>query len=118
MRVAALYDVHGNLPALEAVLEEVEREQSDVIVFGGDIVAGPMPKETLERVRGLGDKARCLRGNADRLALEYRSGRRRERDGVGDAWVGAQLTDDEAAFLEALPLTLTLEVDGLGPTCF
>jgi predicted phosphodiesterase len=118
MRVAALYDVHGNLPALEAVLEEVEREQPDAIVFGGDVIAGPMPRETLERVRGLGDKARCLRGNADRLALEYRSGRRREGDGVGDAWVGAQLTDDEAEFLEALPLTLTFDVDGLGPTCF
>src|SRR5918992_2511282 len=118
MRVAALYDVHGNLPALEAVLEEVVLEQPDAIVFGGDIVAGPMPRETLERVRGLGDKALCLRGNADRLALEYRSGERRSDDGVGDAWVGAQLTDDEAEFLEALPLTLTLDVDGLGPTCF
>jgi predicted phosphodiesterase len=118
MRVAALYDVHGNLPALEAVLEEVEREQPDAIVFGGDIVAGPMPRETLERVRGLGDKARCLRGNADRLALEYRSGKRAKDDGVGDAWVGAQLTDEEAEFLEALPLSLTLGVDGLGPTCF
>ena len=118
MRVAALYDVHGNLPALEAVLEEVEREQPDAIVFGGDIVAGPMPRETLERVRGLGDKARCLRGNADRLALEYRSGKRAEDDGVGDAWVGAQLSDEEAAFLGALPLTIALDVDGLGPTCF
>lgn len=118
MRVAALYDVHGNLPALEAVLEELEREQPDAIVFGGDIVAGPMPRETLERVRGLGDKARCLRGNADRLALEYRSRKRREGDGVGDAWVGAQLTEEEAEFLDALPLTLTLDVDGLGPTCF
>jgi predicted phosphodiesterase len=118
MRVAALYGVHGNLPALEAVLDEVEREQPDAIVFGGDIVAGPMPRETLERARGLGEKARCLRGNADRLALEYRSGKRYEEDGVGDAWVGRQLTDEEAEFLESLPLTVVLDVDGLGPTCF
>jgi Icc-related predicted phosphoesterase len=47
MRVAALYDVHGNLPALEAVLEVLERDQPDAIVFGGDIIAGPMPRETL-----------------------------------------------------------------------
>ena len=47
MRVAALYDVHGNLPALEAVLEEVEREGVDLIVSGGDVVAGPFPRECL-----------------------------------------------------------------------
>jgi predicted phosphodiesterase len=116
MRVAALYDVHGNLPALEAVLEEVEREQPDAIVFGGDIVAGPMPRETLERVRSL-DSAYLIRGNADRIALEFRRGLRHEGEGVGD-WVGQQLNDEEADFLESQPLTVTLDVDGLGPTCF
>jgi Icc-related predicted phosphoesterase len=59
VRVAALYDIHGNLPALEAVVAEVEREQPDAIVFGGDIIAGPMPRETLELVRE--DVARRLR---------------------------------------------------------
>jgi predicted phosphodiesterase len=117
MRVAALYDVHGNLPALEAVLEEVEREQPDAIVFGGDIIAGPMPRETLERVRNLGEKAHLIRGNADRIALEYRHGLRRERAGLGD-WVGEQLTDEEAELLGSLPVTITLDVGGLGPTCF
>ena len=53
MRVAALYDVHGNVPALEAVLGEVERENPDAIVFGGDIASGPFPQETIELVRSL-----------------------------------------------------------------
>ena len=49
MRVAALYDIHGNLPALEAVLIEVEREGVDAIVVGGDIAAGPpQPREVVE----------------------------------------------------------------------
>jgi predicted phosphodiesterase len=117
VRVAALYDVHGNLPALEAVLDEVDRERPDVIVFGGDIIAGPMPRETLERVRGLGDRARLIRGNADRIALEFRRGIRHEGEGLGD-WVAAQLTDEEAEFLGSLPLTVTLDVDGLGRACF
>jgi predicted phosphodiesterase len=117
MRVAALYDVHGNLPALEAVLEEVEREQPDAIVFGGDIIAGPMPRETLERATSLGEKAHLIRGNADRIALEFRRGLRSEGEGLGD-WVGTQLTDGEAELLESLPMTVTLDVDGLGPTCF
>jgi predicted phosphodiesterase len=117
VRVAALYDVHGNLPALEAVLAEVEREQPDAIVFGGDIIAGPMPRETLELVRNLREKAHLIRGNADRYALEFRLGLRREGPGLAD-WVGEQLTDEEAESLGRLPLTVTLDVDSLGPTCF
>ena len=50
MRVATLYDVHGNLPALEAVLAEVPGDAT--IVVGGDVVAGGAhPSETLERLR-------------------------------------------------------------------
>ena len=66
MRVAALYDVHGNLPALDAVLAELEHEGVDAIVIGGDVAAGPFPAETLERLRALGGRVRWLRGNADR----------------------------------------------------
>ena len=50
MRVAALYEIHGNLPALEAVLEDVARARADQIVIGGDVVPGPMPRETLARL--------------------------------------------------------------------
>jgi predicted phosphodiesterase len=118
VRVAALYDVHGNLPALEAVLGELEQDVPDAIVFGGDIIAGPMPRETLERVLGLGDRAHLIRGNADRIALEFRRGAREGTVGFVDSWVGEQLTDEQAELLEGLPLTVTLDVDGLGPTCF
>ncbi|WP_268811841.1 metallophosphoesterase [Brevibacillus brevis] len=43
MRVAALYDIHGNVPALHATLAELEVVKPDLIVIGGDIVSGPMP---------------------------------------------------------------------------
>jgi putative phosphoesterase len=118
VRVAALYDVHGNLPALEAVLAEVERERPDAIVFGGDIIAGPMPRETLERVLSLGERAHLIRGNADRIVLEVRRGTRQDGVGFADDWVGEQLRDEQAELLETLPLTVTLDVDSLGPTCF
>jgi hypothetical protein len=65
MRVAALYDVHGNLPALDAVLAEVPDDAA--IVIGGDVAAGPFPSATLSRLRGLGDRVHWLRGNADRV---------------------------------------------------
>lgn len=63
--VAALYDIHGNLAALEAVLAEVPEDAR--IVVGGDVVAGgERPAETLERLRALGDRVVWIRGNADR----------------------------------------------------
>jgi 3',5'-cyclic AMP phosphodiesterase CpdA len=49
VRIAALYDIHANLPALEAVLAEVEAAAPDLVVIGGDVAAGPLPGETLDR---------------------------------------------------------------------
>jgi predicted phosphodiesterase len=63
VRVAALYDIHGNLHALDAVLAEAD---ADLIIVGGDAVAGPWPSETLQRLREFGDGVRFIRGNADR----------------------------------------------------
>jgi Icc-related predicted phosphoesterase len=70
MRVAALYDIHANVPALEAVLAEVERVTVDRIVIGGDVVPGPLPVETIERLRALGDRAVFVRGNGDRWVVD------------------------------------------------
>jgi predicted phosphodiesterase len=117
VRVAALYDVHGNLPALETVLADVEREQPDAIVVGGDMVSGPLPRETLDRLRGL-ERAHFLRGNADRGVVAIRRGEREPRLGLNDDWIARQLSDEQIDFLAALPLSVTLDVDGLGPVCF
>jgi putative phosphoesterase len=65
-RIAAIYDVHGNLPALEAVLADFESVNPDLIVVGGDVVAGPMPAEVLDRLAALGESVSFVRGNADR----------------------------------------------------
>jgi len=89
MRVAALYDVHGMPWALEAVLTEVD---SDAIVFGGDLVWGPYPRETLELIRAL--DARMVRGNTDRAP---------------DEWLSSQLSDEELAWLRNLPASLSLD---------
>jgi putative phosphoesterase len=103
MRVAALYDVHGNLPALEAVVAEVSRESVDAIVVGGDIASGPpQPRETVELVRSL-PNAHCIRGNADRLdAPEFRGDE-------GLAWLLARLDPEQAAWLTALPFSVVLD---------
>jgi predicted phosphodiesterase len=121
MRVAALYDVEGKLPALDVVLEEVERERPDAIVVGGDMATGAMPSETLDRLRGL-ERAHFLRGNADRTVVEVKRGERPEGlpDDVVDAlaWTAEQLGDEQIDFLAGLPQTITLDVHRLGPVCF
>ena len=120
-RVAALYDVEGNLPALEAVLEEVDRERPDAIVVGGDMVTGAMPSETLRRLRGL-EGAHFLRGNADRTVVEVTRGERPQ--GLPDdvvealAWTAGRLSDEEISFLAGLPQTIVLDVEGLGAVRF
>jgi predicted phosphodiesterase len=119
--VAALYDVHGNLPALDAVLAEVDA--AAIVVVGGDVVPGPMPRETLDRLRALGPRARFLRGNTDRLVVDAFDGRELPaklppivREQL--AWSAAQLDRDGRDFLAALPQTLTLAVRGLGEVLF
>jgi predicted phosphodiesterase len=107
-RVAVLSDVHGNAPALEAVLAEVE--SADLIVFGGDLTWGPLPEETFELVRGL--NARFVRGNADRAVLENVSETEREQ------WMQAQHSDEMRALLSGFEEQVVVEVEGLGPVRF
>jgi len=125
-RVAALYDIHGNLPALDAVLREVEREAPDVIVVGGDCAQpGPMPRETLDRLTAL-RRARFLRGNTDRELVEHYDGDSPLRTmlGSGDIWVrrgewaAGRIDAGQRDFLAALPAAVVLEIEGLGPTLF
>jgi len=114
--VAALYDVHGNLPALEAVLTEVESVDVDAVVVGGDIAIGPMPRETLEHLLALGERALFVRGNGDREIADPPGG--------GDLWAertrwsAEQLERGQRAWLAALPDTQAVDVDGLGPVLF
>jgi len=108
MRVAALYDIHGNLPALKAVLEEVAREQVDAIVVGGDVLWGPLQPECLNVLRAAG--ALFLAGNCERDVLGVVD--------VSSRWCRDQLTTDDVEFVSAWPATLELELDGLGHALF
>ncbi len=122
MRVAALYDIHGNLPALEAVLEDVQRAGVERIVIGGDVVPGPMPSESLERVLTLSPEPLCIRGNGEREVLAKREGR--ETGTVPEAfrevirWVAEQLAPHHANAIGDWPATRRLEIAGIGPVSF
>jgi putative phosphoesterase len=106
VRVAALSDIHGNLPALEAVLADVEREDVDAIVVAGDTFSGPWPAEVVDLLAGVDPV--IVRGNADRPDAI------RDFDDALGAWNEERLGSRRLATVAQWPLTAELEITGLG----
>ena len=107
MRVALLSDIHGNLPALEAVLADVAREQVDAVAVAGDSISGPWPVEVLELLERV--DAQVVRGNADREVVD-----RSDRFGPLARWCADRLGPERLELAATWPATLELDVDGLG----
>jgi putative phosphoesterase len=123
MRVAALYDIHGNLPALDAALDEVRRVGVDHVVIGGDVMPGPMAPQVLERLAALEIPVRCLRGNGDRVVLTLLDGGDVSSEVPGAfidpvRWCGEQLDATQRAAVAQWPATLSIDIDGLGEVLF
>ena len=122
MRVAVIYDIHGNLPALEAVLAEIRQVNADEIVVGGDVVPGPMPRETLECLLDLDLPIRFIQGNGDRVVLGAMRGE--EPAEVPEPfrepirWNARQLSAGHQKLLATWPKTIRMEIDGLGDVLF
>lgn len=115
-RVAVLSDVHGNAVALEAVLEEVASARVELIVFGGDLSWGPLPRATIDLVRDLG-QARFVRGNAERALLELAGGLAHEPT-ERERWMLGAHTSDDIAFVRRFVPQLVVQIAGLGATRF
>ena len=109
MRVAALYDVHGNLPALEAVLADPRCQTADVVVCGGDVLLGPWQAECVERLLAVG--ARFLTGNCERQVLDATSE-------STTRWCRSQIDERLANLAAAWPLSVGVEIDALGSVMF
>jgi predicted phosphodiesterase len=116
VRIAALYDVHGNFPALEAVLADPRCAAADLIVSGGDLVAGPMPGECVDRLAGEGERVRYLMGNCDREAVWTTT----DDPGFAESmrWSAARLGADRLGRVAQWPATVELGIDGLGTVLF
>jgi predicted phosphodiesterase len=106
VRDVVLFDVHGNMAALDAVLAEARAEGFDRLLFGGDLVLfGPEPATCVDRLRGLGEPLVAIKGNTDRYVID-------RQDDVA-CWADA-LGDDRLAWLDALPAQLAVpEQDAL-----
>jgi predicted phosphodiesterase len=133
MRVAAIYDIHGNLPALDAVIDEIRRIHVDQIVVGGDVVPGPMPRETLLHLLGIDLPVQFIHGNGELSVLAQMAA----LDGgpvtywgttsgaplpepvnAVVRWTAQQLRPDYEQVLAKWPKTVQLEIEGLGQTLF
>lgn len=125
MRVAAIYDIHGNLPALEAVLDEIRLAGVDQIVVGGDLLPGPMPRETIDCLREIKIPAHFIYGNGDRETLErmksvetewYRRSPEPWREPV--RWNAEQLGANDEKLLASWPAMVRLQIPGIGGVLF
>jgi predicted phosphodiesterase len=120
MRVAALFDIHSNLPALEAVLEDVRRAGVDDIVVGGDVLPGPMPRETLACLLDLKIPVRFIYGNCETAVLTKMDGRdpgvaEEHRDII--RWTAHEVREHRQ-WIASWPKTLHISIEGLGDTLF
>jgi predicted phosphodiesterase len=117
--VAVLSDIHANLPALNAVLAEADVAAAEAVVLLGDIALGPMPVETLDVLAGLGERAVWVHGNCEReLVTAFDGGDVPGPFGDQAAASAALIGRSQRDMLDGLPLTVTLDIDGLGPTVF
>ncbi len=122
MRVAVLCDIHGNLPALEAVLQDVRHIGPDRVVIGGDVLPGPMPRECLDALLALDIPVQFIHGNGDRESLAHLSGR--EMTTVPEPfrgpviWAAEQLGQKYRPTLASWPLSLSVDVPPLGVVFF
>jgi len=122
MRIAVLNDIHGNLPALEAVLEEVRGAGVDRIVVGGDVFPGPMPHQVMRRLQNAGPPVEFIYGNGDVVVREQLEGKRPAR--LPEAylpmvkWNAEQLDASERDAIASWPMTLRIDVPPLGDVLF
>jgi predicted phosphodiesterase len=122
MRVAAIYDIHANLPALEAVLQDIHRARVDRVVVGGDVIPGPMPCETIARLRDLDIPVEFIQGNGETAVLEQMAGK--VPAAVPEPyqpvirWTAEQLPSEDKGWLASWPKTVRLQIPGLGEVLF
>ncbi|MET7282176.1 YfcE family phosphodiesterase [Kribbella sp. NPDC005582] len=107
-RLAVLADIHGVLPALEAVLAEKDVRAAHTVVVAGDVVSGPQPREVFDRLKSMGDRAVWVRGNADREAVAMARGTfTGEAPDAVSPWAAGELTPEQVEWLAELPTSVT-----------
>jgi putative phosphoesterase len=121
MRVAAIYDIHGNLPALEAVLQEIDAIGADLIVVGGDVLPGPMPVEALDLLLDLKGPVNFIRGNGEAAVLAESAGadiNLPEQAHEAILWTAQQLSPEYERVIASWPAMFRIQIGGVGEVVF
>lgn len=121
-KLAILSDIHGNLPALEAVLAEIAVEGIERVVCLGDVATlGPQPHEVIDRLRALG--CSVVMGNTGAVLLAPQRDEGTMGDGLSnedfDQWCAAQLRADDLVYLRTFQPTISVPLgDGVTLLCY
>lgn len=122
MRIAAIYDIHANPIALKTVLAEIENYNVDLIIVGGDVVSGPLPKETLRLIQEVPKPIKYILGNAESEVLRYLQGEKigglSQRANDEAKWVATQLTAEDVGLIKGWAKDVTIKSNTLGTLFF
>ncbi len=122
MKIAAIYDIHANLPALQAVLDDIEQCNVDLVIVGGDVIAGPMPSATLAALQNFARPMQFILGNAEAELLRCVAGAPinglTERADAEARWQASVLSTPEIDFIASWANIISLHVAGLGEVLF
>lgn len=115
MKIAVLSDIHGNLPAFNAVLKDIKRMGVDKFIIAGDhIVDCPQPNEVLNIIKGL--DAYVIRGNREEYILNYHKGFRNEwkthKQMAATVWTYNVVDRDNLKYIEGLKPQLKISLPG------
>ncbi|MFP4599226.1 MAG: metallophosphoesterase family protein [Persicimonas sp.] len=112
-RIAVISDIHANPYALEAVVDDLGRAGVDEVLLGGDLVGrGPLGGRVVDMIREIG--WRSVRGNHEDYTLDFRRRQVPETwlsapEWAASRWMADEIDDEHAAYIDALPFTLTAE---------
>lgn len=122
MKTAALYDIHGNLPALKAVLCDVEQAGVEQIIIGGDLLVGPMSRECLEAMHQCALPTKYILGNCEVAVLDVLAGNDlgpMPESAIEDiTWTAEQISIEYQKHIASWPKTIDLDLPGLGRVLF
>ena len=120
--IAALYDIHGNLPALEATLLQLERRGITELIIGGDVIPGPLPNECLDCIKEFSGDLHLIKGNCEDMVLAVLENRPLpkvpEEVRTNIEWTAANLKDRHIEWIQSWPATFSKSIKNIGTLLF
>ena len=122
MKIATIYDIHANPTALLSVLKDIQNYEVDLIVIGGDVIAGPFPTETLTILTEIKTPTKFILGNAESEVIRYINGKPvnglSNRANEEAKWVANQISSSHKTFIKNWSKTFQAVIKEVGTVLF